>query len=95
MMNDSYKNDSVVISSKKMFLDYENRFNETNSELIGDDTNVTVVSELEDYDVKSYLESILGPQRQPSEKVRILTISIFLDFVLHIHLINVDFCQKR
>ena len=74
MMNDSYKNDSVVISSKNMFLDYENTFNETNSELIGDDTNVTVVSELEDYDVKSYLESILGPQRQPSEKVRVLTI---------------------
>ena len=83
MMNDSYKNDSVVISSKNMFLDYENRFNETNSELIGDDTNVTIVSELEDYDVKSYLESILGPQRQPSEKVKVLTICTFLDFVLH------------
>ena len=83
MMNDSYKNDSVVISSKNMFLDYENTFNETNSELIGDDTNVTIVSELEDYDVKSYLESILGPQRQPSEKVRDLTICTFLDFVLH------------
>ena len=88
MMNDSYKNDSVVISSKNMFLDYENTFNETNSELIGDDTNVTVVSELEDYDVKSYLESILGPQRQPSEKVRILTICIFLDFVLHFYTFN-------
>ena len=93
MMNDSYKNDSVVISSNNMLLDYENTFNETNSELIVDDTNDTIVSELEDYDVKSYLESILGPQRQPSEKVRILTICTFLDFVLH--LINVVFCQKR
>ena len=83
MMNDSYKNDSVVISSNNMLLDYENTFNETNSELIVDDTNDTIVSELEDYDVKSYLESILGPQRQPSEKVRDLTIGTFLDFVLH------------
>ena len=83
MMNDSYKNDSVVISSNNMLLDYENTFNETNSELIVDDTNDTIVSELEDYDVKSYLESILGPQRQPSEKVRVLIICTFLDFVLH------------
>ena len=83
MMNDSYKNDSVVISSNNMLLDYENTFNETNSELIVDDTNDTIVSELEDYDVKSYLESILGPQRQPSEKVRDLLICTFLDFVLH------------
>ena len=72
MMNVSHANDSFVISSKNMLMDYENIFNETNNELIVDGGNDTTVTESEDYDVKSYLESILGPQRQPSEKVRAL-----------------------
>ena len=31
--------------------------------------NETNLEELENYDVASYLESLLGPQRQPIEKV--------------------------
>ena len=31
--------------------------------------NETNLEELENYDVASYLESLLGPQRQPVEKV--------------------------
>ena len=68
-MNDSYTNDSVVIHTKNMLMDYGETFNETDSEFVSDSVNNTTMSESEDYDVKTYLESILGPQRQPSEKV--------------------------
>ena len=69
MMNDSYTNNSVVIHTKNMLMDYGETFNETDSEVVSDSVNNTALSESEDYDVKTYLESILGPQRQPSEKV--------------------------
>ena len=69
MMNDSYTNDSIVINTKNMLMDYGETFNETDSEFVSDSVNNTTLSESEDYDVKTYLESILGPQRQPSEKV--------------------------
>ena len=69
MMNDSYTNDSIVINTKNMLIDYGETFNETDSEFVSDSVNNTTLSESEDYDVKTYLESILGPQRQPSEKV--------------------------
>ena len=68
-MNDSYTNDSIVINTKNMLMDYGETFNETDSEFVSDSVNNTTLSESEDYDVKTYLESILGPQRQPSEKV--------------------------
>ena len=69
MMNDSYTNDSIVINTKNMLMDYGETFNETDSEFVSDSVNNATLSESEDYDVKTYLESILGPQRQPSEKV--------------------------
>ena len=78
MMNDSYSNSSVVIHSKNMLMDYGETFNETDSEIVSDSANNTTLSESEDYDVNTYLESILGPQRQPSEKVS--KIFLFMHF---------------
>ena len=64
-MNRSYESKGIG-RVEDMLNDYE-IFNETSSDNInvaGNDTEFT-----EDYDVKTYLESILGPQRQPNEKV--------------------------
>ena len=64
-MNSSYESKGVA-RVENMLNDYD-ILNETGSDNIsvtGNDTEVT-----EDYDVKTYLESILGPQRQPNEKV--------------------------
>ena len=68
MMNATFANNSVI-HTKNMLIDYD-VVNETSSELVGDNANDTISPESQDYDVQSYLESILGPQRQPSEKVR-------------------------
>ena len=95
-MNDSYTNDSVVIHTKNMLMDYGETFNETDSEFVSDNVNNTTLSESEDYDVKTYLESILGPQRQPSEKVsKVFCLCILPDFFLQNILIAVDFHQVK
>ena len=86
-----------VEHSKNMMMDYGEMFNETDSEFVSDSANNTTLSESEDYDVKTYLESILGPQRQPSEKVSNTFVFMHLtDFFLeNTFLIFVDFRQVK
>ena len=71
-MNNSYEGKGVA-GVENMLNEYE-MLNETNNDRInvtGNDTEFT-----EDYDVKTYLESILGPQRQPNEKVHDIDYSL-------------------
>ena len=65
-MNDSYQ-DNITGGLRKM-LD-ENEINGTSSVSITTISNDTLTREIENFDVSGYLASILGPQRQPSEKV--------------------------
>ena len=95
MMNESYTNDSVVIHTKNMLMDYGETFNETDSEFVSDSVNNTTLSESEDYDVKTYLESILGPQRQPSEKVSHFLFMHFTGFLVQKNLNAIVFRQIK
>ena len=66
-MNSSYQ--GSVFGKAEVMLEDNDKINETSLGQIPTVGNATITREIENFNVSSYLAQILGPQRQPNEKV--------------------------